>query len=151
MARFVFRLQALLDQRLHIEREKQRAVASFERQRVDIERAIAGRQSIIRGCKDDLRALLAASPGGADMRDVRLQAGASLSAQAHTQRLALQLAGVYQRLEGARRELRAATARRRAVELLKQRRFEAWRREQNRIETAELDEIATQRALVTGF
>jgi flagellar export protein FliJ len=42
-------------------------------------------------------------------------------------------------------ELRAASRDRRAVEILKERRFEDWRREQDRREQAELDEIAVIR------
>ncbi|MBL8746777.1 MAG: hypothetical protein JNK58_10525 [Phycisphaerae bacterium] len=146
MPAFKFRLQPLLDQRLHAERQKQLAVAELERQRLDLEKMVTDRQAQIRSHKDDLRNLLApAREQPADFRTVRLQANASLHAQLHTQRLALQLAGLYHRLEHARNELRAAATRRRAVELLKQRRYEAWKQHEKRRETSELDEIATLR------
>lgn len=149
MVRFRFNLQALLDQRSHVERQKQLAVAAIERQRADVQDQISARQAEIRSHKDDLRALLAPlrqGEGGVDLRTARLQANASLHVQARTQRLALQLAGVYKRLEAARHELREAATRRRAVELLKQRRFEAWKLNERRRESNELDEIATLRA-----
>ena len=147
MPRFVFTLQALLDQRLHEERSKQLAVAAVEGQRAALEADIADRQRRIGGFKEDIRALLSTpEPGGVDLRTVRLQAAASLHMQAGTQRLALNLAGVYQRLESARAELRAASTRRRAVELLKQKRHDQWKREITRKENLELDEIGTLRA-----
>lgn len=152
MPRFVFRLQALLEQRLRAEQEKQLVVAAFERQRLTLEGQIGACQQEIRSHKEDLRLLLGggrdegAEPCGVDTRTVRIQAAASLHAQARTRRLALQLAGLYKKLEAARRELQEAMTRRRAVELLKERQFQAWRREQNRRETLEVDEIATMRA-----
>lgn len=151
MPKFIFQLQALLDQRSHAERQKQLAVAAVERQRVDLESRVTDRQSEIRSHKSDLRSLLS-TPGtrGVDFRTVRIQANASLHAQLTTHRLALQLAGLYQRLDLARKELREAATRRRAVELLKQKRFEAWKREQNRLETDELDEIAMSRQQRSG-
>jgi len=57
----------------------------------------------------------------------------------------LELAGIHRRLETLREGLRAASRARRAVEILKERRFEAWRREQDRREQAELDEMAVIR------
>lgn len=152
MARFVFPLQAVLDQRTHAEQRAQQAVAVVERERVELEARVGDAQREIRGYKEDWARLLAPAAERRpddpppDMRFVRLQAHASLSAQGRTHRLALQLAGVYQRLERARAELRRATTRRKAVETLKARQYEAWRREQARRETGAIDEIATIRA-----
>ncbi len=146
MPKFTFKLQPLLDQRTHAERQKQLAVAAVERQRAQLESSVTGRQAEIRSHKDDLRTLLTSSgTAPVDFRTVRLQANASLHAQLHTHRLALQLAGLYHRLDAARKELREAATRRRAVELLKERRYEAWKRDENRRESNELDEIATLR------
>lgn len=148
MPRFIFPLQALLDQREGIERTRQLAVAAIERERLELESRIAACQQQIRSHKYDLRSLLMGATGagtqsGVDTRTVRLQASASLHAQAGAQRLALQLAGVYRRLQSAQLELRNATTARKAVEVLKQRRFDAWKREQSRRENAALDELAT--------
>lgn len=147
MPRFVFTLQALLDQRLHAERQKQLALAAVERERGAIQDAIRTCQSQLAAYKEDLRARL--GPGSfaaADLKGVRLQASESLHTQMRAQRLALQLAGLLKRIDAARAELREATTRRRAVELLKQRRYDAWKREIARREGIELDEIGTMRA-----
>jgi flagellar export protein FliJ len=151
MARFIFPLQALLEQRESVERTRQLAVAAIERERLALEAQVASCQQQIKSHKSDLRDLLSgevagAQTGGVDTRTVRLQASASLHAQASAQRLALQLAGAYRRLQSAQVELRKATTARKAVEVLKSRRFEAWKREQNRRETSALDELATMAA-----
>lgn len=152
MPKFVFPLHAVLRQREHEERRAQQSVAVIERERLDLEARVAACQAEIRGYKDDLRSLLAPATARAasdlvpDMRFVRLQTSASLHAESRTRRLALQLAGVYQRAERARAELRHATTRRKAVEALRDRMYEQWKRELSRRESNELDEIATIRA-----
>lgn len=148
MAKFRFPLEALLEQRSAVEKSRQLAVAALERERIELEGLIGDRQRQIRSHKDDLRALLTGvgadgTPQSVDTRTVRLQANASLHAQVGTQRMALQLAGVYRRLEAERAELMRATTARRAVETLKTRRLEAWKRELNRKESTMLDEMAT--------
>ena len=62
------------------------------------------------------------------------------------QRTVLELAGLLRRLESARAELLEAAKRRKAVELLKDRRFEEWRSDQNRRELAAVDELAVMAA-----
>jgi len=152
MPRFVFQFESLLKMRIAAEREHQTRVAQLERQRLELEAHIRGAQNEIRSHKHDLRELLEGSARklrtsrAVDTRTVRLQANASLHAQARTQHLAVKLAGLYTRLEEARAALNDAASRRRAVELLKQRRFEAWQRTQRKREDAEIDEIGTQRA-----
>ena len=76
---------------------------------------------------------------------LRGQANASLAGMRDAQRVVLELSGIHRRLQSVMAELRAASRDRRAVEILKERRFEDWRREQDRREQAELDEIAVIR------
>ena len=80
--------------------------------------------------------------GAIDPSMLRGQANASLAGMRDAQRVVLELAGIHRRLQSVMAELRAASRDRRAVEILKERRFEDWRREQDRREQAELDEIA---------
>ncbi len=131
-----------------MERQHQQVVAGFELQRVELEDRIRSMQSSLQDIRQDLREAL--SPDGStrkaiDASNVRLQAGASLHAQLHTQSLAIELAGVLKRLESARAELMAAAAQRKAVELLITRRREEAQRAEERREAAELDEISTIR------
>lgn len=144
MAKFVFKLEALRKMREREERAHKLEVAELERQRLEIQERIRGAQRSIGEGKQDLREALGS--GAVDLRGARSQAHASLAMTAKAQMEAVRLAGVMKRLETARQGLREASARRRAVDLLRDRRFEEWRREEARREAADSDEIGMQRA-----
>jgi flagellar FliJ protein len=148
MPRFTFNLQPVLEQRLRVEREKQRRVAELERERLTVEREIAGHQRAITAERDDLRARLFDERSGTrvNLPQIRQQAHASLGMIARAQRAVIRLAGIQQRLDAARLELIQATAARRGVEVLRERRYEAWKHEQDRREAGALDEMAVMRA-----
>jgi flagellar FliJ protein len=147
--RFTFNLQAVLDQREREERDRQLAVTALERERMGVEARLRELQAGIAGAKMEMRARLSGSPGvaggggGVNVPEVRMQAGASLHLVAQAQRVALELSGLYRRLELARGELlRAATARK-AVELLKEKRLAEWKAAVDRADAAAVDEVAT--------
>ncbi len=146
MPRFIFKLKPVLEQRTRQERERQKAVATLQRQRVALEEEIRGCQRAIDQEKADLRMLLGAGGGGAvDLRGARLQASTSLHHMARAQRAVLKLAGVHKQIAHARTDLLEATKRRKAVENLKERRFEQWKRDQDAIEARELDDLSVMR------
>lgn len=144
MARFVFEFEAVLKQRKAEEREKQLVMAAVERERLALEDQIRGAQREIEAEKGELRAALAG--GGVDLRGVRQQAGAAMGRLKLAQQLVLRLAGVHRRLDSARMELLLVTTRRKAVEMLRERKLEAWNVERNRLEAAAMDEITIMRA-----
>ncbi len=153
MPRFVFELEQLLEHRLQQERERQRHVAVIEQERLAIEYRLRTAQELIEECKLDLRAHLSGPDHDAALVDrlidpvaVRAQAGRSLHLVLSAQRTAIELAGALQRVRSARADLLEATKRRKAVELLKKRRYERWRRDMERRENAFLDELAVMRA-----
>jgi flagellar protein FliJ len=142
MPRFKFQLQSVLEHREVIERQKQRAVAELEVQRVRLE-------NLIRECQRGLVAEAAALReclGASNIRGVRQQAAASMRLTVAAQRAALELAGVHKRIEAARADLLVAAKRRKAVDLLKERRRDEWRAEESRRELAAIDELAVMRA-----
>src|SRR5688572_19603202 len=152
MARkFKFTLEAVLTQRMAIEEQHQRRVATLERERLALEDRIRGFQRLIRGAKDDLRKRLVSerresdldtsSGGGVSLSDVKLQANASLHLVARAQQSVLELAGLHRRIDAARLELLRATTDRKAVELLKAKRLQEWKDEIRRKGDAELDEM----------
>lgn len=141
MAVFKFRMQRLLEQREREEGISQRAVAELERERLAFENAIRSRQLMIDDAKEGIRSALSGGP--VDSRAARMQAGESIHHVMHAQRLALQLAGVHTRLDAARTALQECMRRRKAVELLRDRDFARWKREQDRREASELDDIGT--------
>lgn len=138
MARFRFNLQPVLEHRVMIEREKQRAVAILERERLGLEDTIRACQRAIEAEQSEARGRLV---GLVDLRAVRQQGSAALRHAASARRAVLRLAGVHQRLVAARAELLEAAKRRKAVELLRERRYEQWKQDQSRREAGALDEL----------
>lgn len=144
MARgFRFQLQPVLEQRERQEREQQRRVALIEGERVALENRLREIQGQIEAAKGELRGRLGRDGTTVVVRDVRFQAGATLALLVQAQSTALALAGTLKRLEASRGELLKATTARKAVQLLKDRRYAQWRLERERKEAAEVDEIAT--------
>jgi hypothetical protein len=156
MARkFKFTLEAVLTQRMAIEEQHQRRVATLERERLALEDRIRGFQRLIRGAKEDLRRRLVSESrevdldapvaGGVSLSDVKLQANASLHLVARAQQSVLELAGLHRRIDAARLELLGATTDRKAVELLKAKRLQEWKDEIRKKEDAEIDEMNVMR------
>ena len=103
--------------------------------------------------RDELRALLGPGAGSGSrgvvrvsVTSVRMQATAGLHGLAQLRTLAIELAGVLKRVEGARAQLMAAAVARKAVEKLREQRLAAWKREQDRKESAELDDLTLMRS-----
>ncbi len=142
MPRFRFELEVVLEHRLRIEQDRQKAVAELETVRVGLENRIRECQHGLENERREMKLLLQAS----DMRGVRHQAAASNRLIGSAQRAALELAGVHKRLEVARAALLEATKRRKAVELLKERRYEEWMQKQNKKEAEAIDEMAVMAA-----
>lgn len=138
MARFVFRLRPVLEQREREERDRQLVVAGLERERLRLEGELRRCEWAVHHERRDLRDRLA---GGVDVGAARWQAHASLGAMARAREAALRLAGVHAKLDRARGDLLRAAAARKAVESLRERQYDAWRREQDKKERLELDEI----------
>ena len=156
VARFRFNLEHVLEQRRRAERDAQVAFAKVDRERVELENRIRGFQKSIVAFKRDLREALAGERASPDagaapitLPDVRLQAGASLTLMGKAQSTVLELAGVHRRLDEARAALLEAARARQAVELLKEHRYDEWKRAEDKREAAELDDLSTMRHLRT--
>ncbi len=151
MATFRFELDPVLRQRRAAEERRQREVAVLERERLRLEGVIRGHQRGIDEERAAWRAGASVAPGAAiDVGMLRRQASASLGRTAAAQRAAIELAGVLKRLESARALLLKAAGERRAMELLRESRFEAWRRAQARAEAAAMDDLVVMRHGRTG-
>ncbi|MCC6660867.1 MAG: flagellar export protein FliJ [Phycisphaerales bacterium] len=141
MARFRFRLQPVLEHRRTLERERQRNVAAIELERLDAENTIRAIQAEVERENRELRATLSSG----DFRMTRAHAARIAQLHADARRRVLHLSGVLARLDAARAELLGATRRRKAVELLRDRRLEEWRLAESRREAAAVDEISVIR------
>lgn len=146
MARFIFKLEPLLKARKHTEQMRQREVAELERERRAIEDRIRRQQSLLTETKDAMRGeltgLLAAD-------DLRLHAASGMRIMHEADRMVVELAGVHQRTARAREKLIEATRDRRAIELLREQRLEAWKKRLAKAEANALDEMVVQRAART--
>ncbi len=143
MAKFVFRLEPLLTARRHAEQDARRVVAVLERERIGFQDELRRHQQQIMSDKQQMRGSMT---GSLDMRSLRQGAGVTLHVIRKAQQVVLKLAGVSQRMESARAELRKTMTRRRAIELLREKRFDQWKIVQAKAETAVLDELAVGRA-----
>jgi len=149
MPRFIFELEPVLDHRRRQERDIQRRVAEIDRHRIRLEREIEDARGAIAQEQAALRDTLsgAGAAAHANLPAARAQQEALASLRRELARRVLELDRASARAEAARAELRDASARRKAVEALRDRRFEAWRRDQLRREQADLDDIATGRVV----
>jgi len=145
LAKFVFRLESLLRARIAEERARQMELAAVERERVMLEDEIRGYQSTITAEREDMRDRLA--PGApVQLINVRLQSNAAFHASALAGQAAIRLAGVYRKVEAARRNLLEAAKKRKAVEKLRENRLDEWKAEQKARDAAAIDEMAVMRA-----
>lgn len=155
MAKFVFKLEAVLEQRLAREQQRQLEVARIERERLEAERDIRAYQEAIERERDELRLMLSAEqardasssePSLVNLDGARMQASAAVRLTARAQQAVLKLAGIHRRLDAARIDLLQAATERKAVELLREKQYEEFRREQARRDEAVTDEISTIKA-----
>ena len=140
MATFRFKLQALLDLRLREETTCRIAYGKLMGQKSDIEQRLIAHQQTIQAGKDSMRDGMI---GEVDALALRLQSHAALGLMREAQAAASALAGLAKRSETSRSELDIARSRRRAVEVLRERRYEEWKLQQERREVADQDELAT--------
>lgn len=143
MTRFRFKLEAVLLARKEEERSHQRAVATLERRRRELEDTLRRQQAFISAGKAETADRLV---GAIDVSSLRAHAGATIQLMRAAHRLLLELAGIHRRLDAARAELVEAARRRRAIELLRERRLEEWKRGLDKAENAAIDEMAARSA-----
>ena len=139
MAVFRFKLQALLDLRIREEEDARKAFGTLMGQKADIEQRLIDHQRMIQEGKALMRSGMV---GTVDPRALRMQSHAALGLMREAQAAAIALAGLGKRIQGARSALDTARSRRRAVEILRERRYEEWKLQEERREVAALDDLA---------
>ncbi len=141
MAKFVFKFQSVLRHRERVEDERQRELAQHLRMRMILMSQLQNMQQDIRTSKQNLAGSLV---GRVDLDQVGQFARFAGQSTQRAQQLVSKLAVVEKQVEQARMQLLAATAQRKAMELLRDRHYEQWRSTLDRREIAQLDELATQ-------
>ncbi len=139
MARFVFKLDALLKARSRVEQQFQLAVAQIERERIKLEDKLRAKQTSLTGGKEELREQLS---GLIDVRSLRYRANMAQQIMRDAQKLVLELAGVHNRLFVARGKLIEAARSRRAIELVREKRYQQYKADEAKAEIAAMDELA---------
>lgn len=139
MARFVFKLDALLKARSRVEQQFQLAVAQIERERIKLEDKLRAKQTSLTGGKEELREQLS---GLIDVRSLRYRANMAQQIMRDAQKLVLELAGVHNRLFVARGKLIEAARSRRAIELVREKRYQQYKTDEAKAEIAAMDELA---------
>lgn len=138
MPRFRFSLEPLLRLRKSQEDTRRSELASLHAVRRGIEESLRRRQSNL---TEGGAALRAGLTGTIDVTLLRLEANARVQVMRQAQRAVLELAGLQKKIDRAAAELREASRRRRAIEILKEQRYEQWRKGLDRREQAELDDV----------
>ena len=141
MARFTFKYQTLLEHRHALEEQRQRELAQQLRGRMILENQLRQMQETIRESKRQLGAGLV---GRVDLDAIGRFAGFSGHSSLRAQQLVLKIAEFEKRVDAARTALQDAMRQRKALELLREKHKDAWKRDQAMREALELDEIATQ-------
>lgn len=141
MARFRFTLALLLDRRLKEEEARRLVLAKIEGQRRALEDSLRERQREISAGREEWRRQLV---GEIDPAALRHQAGASLGLLRKAQRTVIEMAGLEKSLNRAKEDLIEAARARRALEILRERRFAAFQAVEARREREQLDEFAQE-------
>lgn len=147
MANFTFRFETVLKHRQMIEDEAQRELAKHLRSRMIFQDELTRMQNTIRESKHQLGEHLV---GTVNLDQVSGFARFSGHVSVRAQQLVTRVAALEKQIETARARLADAMRQRKAMELLRDKHQRAWQAEQQRRDTIEMDELATQ-AYVRGL
>ena len=146
MKRFEFQLQRILDLRVREEREAQRNLAVFNRQRARLEERLRSAEQLRQNALEQRRASLV---GDLAIDHLRLQATMVHQQDRQARQLMMELAAIEPEREEAQKLLFKAMAARRSLEWLRERKKNGWLREQRRQERRDEQELNNIRESVT--
>jgi len=144
---FRFPYDPVLRQRRQEEQAKQRELAEVMRRQLTLEGRLQEIQLQIAAGQEDLGEGLL---GEVDTAVIRTQANMTIQLDMQARKIAIGLAEVYREAEGVREELVTASQRRRSMERLRENRYEQWRREINKEEEKEQDDMTMTRIANRG-
>jgi flagellar FliJ protein len=145
MAKFVFRLEAVLRHRKMIEQEKQRDLAAAAARFAEVERELKGLEGTMRETNDDVRRNRLT--GRLDVGFITAHRRFLLGMQRKAVELATRLAAAQRDVDAARAALAEAAKQRMVLEKLREKQRARWREELDRKELAQLDEVGMQLAV----
>jgi len=142
MARFTFKLDGVLRQRKHVERQRQRQVAVAQAELTTLEselRAVEGMQAAATTDLRDNRLV-----GRIDLSFLAAHRRFMIATQRKGMAVVQKIAVAQQKVDTARTALADAAKGRKAIETLREKRFDEWRRDEEKKEADLLDEVGMQ-------
>lgn len=142
MAKFVFKLDGVLKQRKHEERERLREASQRQAVVTEIESSLRRLHESVSGSNDDVRTNRLT--GKLDMNFLGAHRRFLFAMQRRAIELAQKMAYAQKQLQEAQSLLAEAAKRRKTIEKLRENQFARWRAEQGRKEQLQLDEAGMQ-------
>ena len=145
MAKFIFRLQAVLRHRKAIEQQKQRDLAVAVARFTDLEAQLKSLESSMRETNDDVRRNRLTGP--LDVSFIIAHRRFLLGMQRRALELATRMAAAQKDVDAARAALAEAAKQRMVLDTLREEQHARWREDLERKELADLDEVGMQLAV----
>ena len=142
MARFVFKLEAVLRQRRSVEDRRRGELAAAQREVVRLETELRALNQSLSSVADDLRANRLT--GRLDLNFLAAHRRYAQAMQRKGMAVVQELANRQRDVEKAQLALADAMKQRKVVEKLKERQRDRWLADENRREAAQTDEVGTQ-------
>jgi flagellar FliJ protein len=142
MARFVFRLESVLRQRKRAEQEAQRELAHRQATLVSFQNDLQALDEALRAASDDMRNNHLT--GALDLNFLAAHRRFVNAMQRQGMNLVQKIAAAQRAVDEARALLAEAAKRRKVIEKLREKQLARWQQEQDRRETAAMDEIGSQ-------
>ena len=142
MAKFVFKLEAVLRQRKHVEGEKQRALAVIQSQMTVLQNELRAVNETVQTSTTDLRENRLT--GRLDLHFLAAHRRFTLATQRKAMNLVQKMALVQRSIDEAQQALLDAMKQRKAIEKLREKHEQRWREQIARKEANLLDEVAIQ-------
>lgn len=142
MSKFVFSLEAVLRQRSHVEKEKQRELALIQRQMTQLQTELRGLNETVQTASTDIRdnRLI----GKLDMAFLAAHRRFMAATQRKGNELVQRMALVQKQVDEAQQALAEAAKHRKAMEKLKEKQHDRWKADLAHKEFLAADEMNTQ-------
>jgi flagellar protein FliJ len=142
MAKFTFKLQALLRHRKNLEHDRQRELAEVQKQFVALQNELKEMNDQVTQATLDVRNTKLV--GTLDLNYLAAHRRFTTAMQRKAMTLVQRMALVQRDVEAAQTALAEAAKQRKIVEKLREKQFERWQVDAARKETTELDEVGMQ-------
>jgi len=142
MARFIFKLDGVLEHRKHLERERQRDLAAVQQQMAILQAELKELNDSMTVSTQDVRSNHLV--GKLDLNLLAAHRRYVTATQRKAATLVQRMSRVQKQIDEARIALAEAAKQRKVIEKLRERYEARWREDQTKKEMSELDEIATR-------